>query len=301
MRIIVTGGTGFIGASLCRRLTADGHELLVLTRRPRVSNQQPAIRHLLWDAPEWAREMAQADGVINLAGEPLVAKRWTPEQKRMIQDSRVLSTRRLVQTMAANLQRPRVLINASAIGYYGPHDDEELTETAPAGQGFLADLCQRWEHEAQQAAPLGVRVVQLRIGIVLSADGGALSKMAPPFRWFLGGPLGSGRQWMSWIHRDDVLGLIAWALSHSDIAGPVNATAPQAVRMREFCQGLGRALRRPSWAPVPGPVLRALLGEMADVLLTGQRVIPQAALRAGYAFQYPELGGALTACLSALP
>ena len=298
MRLLVTGGTGFIGATLCRRLSSDGHELLVLTRKPRASNPQLRTRYLLWDAPDWAREMAQVDGMINLAGEPLVAKRWTSEQKRLIQDSRLLTTRRLVQAMAASQPRPRVLINASAVGYYGPRDDEELTERSPSGRGFLAELCRSWEQEAQQAQVLGVRVVVLRIGIVLSADGGALSKMVPPFRWGLGGPLGSGRQWMSWIHRDDLLGLIAWALSRPDVAGPVNATAPQPVRMREFCQALGRALHRPSWAPVPALMLRLLLGEMAQVLLTGQRVIPDAALRAGHPFQFSDLTSALAACLS---
>ena len=303
MHVVVSGGSGFIGKALVRRLLEGGHRVTLLTRRPEGVRRgvEGSVQTVAWDGRTvgvWAPSLNGTNAVINLAGEPIVARRWTEAQKAIILDSRVRTTRALIEAISQAKKRPSVLVNASAVGYYGPRDDEELTERSPSGRGFLAELCRSWEQEAQQAQVLGVRVVVLRIGIVLSADGGALSKMVPPFQWGLGGPLGSGRQWMSWIHRDDLLGLIAWALSRPDVAGPVNATAPQPVRMREFCQALGRALHRPSWAPVPAPMLRLLLGEMAEVLLTGQRVIPDAALRAGHPFQFSDLTSALVACLS---
>ena len=189
-------------------------------------------------------------------------------------------------------------MNASAIGFYGAHGDEELTEEHPSGEGFLAETCQAWEAEAQRAGVLGVRVVRLRIGLVLGAGGGALAKMAPPFRAFFGGPLGSGGQWMSWIHREDLIALIEWTLTHPELSGAVNATAPNPVRMRELCTELGRALQRPSWVIVPAFALRLLLGEMAELLLTGQRVIPSVASHAGFTFRFPDLLPALKACLS---
>ena len=297
MKLLVTGGTGFIGAPLCRTLAQHGHELLVLTRRPNAQPAQERVRFLPWETGEWQRAMGGAAGVINLAGESIASGRWTPTHKRLIWESRVQATRALVDAMAAQEQKPAVLVNASAIGYYGARGDEELVEVDPPGSGFLAELCQAWEAEAQRAEGLGVRVVRLRIGLVLGPGGGALAKMAPPFRLFAGGPLGSGRQWLSWIHRDDVIGLIEWALMRPDVAGALNATAPQPATMRELCAALGRVLRRPSWAPAPAFALRLLLGEMADLLLTGQRVIPSAALRLGYTFQSPELAAALKACL----
>ena len=242
--------------------------------------------------------MAELDGVINLAGESIAAKRWTPQQQRAIRESRIQTTSALVNAMAAQAKRPSVLVSASAIGYYGARSDESLTEPDSPGSGFLADVCREWEAAAQRAQPLGVRVVQLRIGFVLGPGGGALSKMVPPFRWGVGGPLGNGRQWLSWIHRDDVIGMIEWALTHPDIAGAVNATAPQPVTMQQFCLELGRVLHRPSWAPVPAAILHLLLGDMADLLLTGQRVIPQVSLQRGYQYTYPELRPALEACLN---
>ena len=298
MRLLITGGTGFIGTPLCRTLTQHGHELLVLTRQPHTRPPQERVLFLSWQTDEWQRAMAQVDGVINLAGGSLATKRWNPQQKRAIQESRTKTTQALINAIEAHQKRPTVLVNASAIGYYGPRGDEELTEVDPPGNGFLADTCLAWEAEAQRAQRLGVRVVRLRIGLVLAAGGGALAKMVPPFRFFLGGPLGSGRQWISWVHREDVIGLIEWALAHPELSGVVNATAPNPVTMREFCRELGRALRRPSWVVVPAVALRLLLGEMADLLLTGQRVIPRIALRSGYRFMYPELKPALQACLA---
>ncbi len=298
MKLLITGGTGFIGTPLCRALTQHGHELFVVTRRPQEQPAWSGVHFLSWEPLEWAQRLAMADGVINLAGEPLAAGRWNASRKRAIRESRIQSTRAVVDTIVGQTRKPAVLINASAIGYYGDRGNEVLHEHAAPGRGFLPELCSAWEAEAQRAEAFGVRVVRVRIGIVLGPDGGALSKMVPPFRLGIGGPLGSGRQWMSWIHRDDLIGLIEWALTQPTLSGPVNATAPYPLTMRHFARELGRALNRPSWAPVPSIALRVLLGEMADLLLTGQRVLPQAALNAGYQFTYPQLPEALHASLT---
>jgi hypothetical protein len=295
MKLLITGGTGFIGGALCRALLQHGHELTLPTRSPQPPPSS-RVRYCAWDSDVWRAALGEAEGVINLAGEPIAGKRWTAPQKRAIRESRLATTKRLVDAMASLPRRPAVLVSASAVGYYGARGDEPLTEADPPGAGFLAELAQAWEQEAQRAQRLGVRVACLRTGVVLAPGGGALAKMVPPFRFFLGGPLGSGRQWLSWIHRDDLIRLIEWTLSRSDIAGAVNATAPEPVTMAAFCRELGRVLKRPSWAPVPAPVLRLLLGEMADMLLTGQRVVPQAALRAGYPFRFPALAEALRSC-----
>lgn len=308
MRILVTGGTGFIGQSLCQSLTGSGHEVVVLTRHPQRQPPRPRTTYLSWETSAWQHAVGEVDAVVNLAGEPLVDGRWSLRRKLQLWESRVGTTHRLIGTMAVLPKRPAVLINASAVGYYGPQapagrsggprqGDAALTESDPPGKGFLADLCREWEAQARRAEPLGVRVVRLRIGVVLSADGGALAKMVPTFRWFVGGPLGSGRQWMSWIHRDDVVGLLRWALESPQVRGAVNATAPEPTTMRELARTLAAILRRPSWAPVPAFILRILLGEVADVLLTGQRVVPAAALSQGYTFRYPHLQQALAACL----
>jgi uncharacterized protein (TIGR01777 family) len=254
---------------------------------------------LPWETSEWQRAAQDCDAVINLAGEPIAAKRWSPQQKAAIRDSRLGATRRLVDAMRSWPKPPSVFVNASAIGYYGPRGDEQLTEADEAGSGFLADVCRAWEAEAQRAESFGVRVVRMRIGLVLGPGGGALSKMVPPFRWCLGGPLGTGRQWLSWIHRDDVIGLIEWALTTPLIRGAVNVTAPEPVTMHVFCRALGEVLHRPSWAPVPAVVLRVVMGEMAEVVLTGQRVIPHVALQRNYPFVHATLPSALHACLFA--
>ena len=298
MKLLVTGGTGFIGGPLCQVLAQHGHELIVLSRRPERHVSHDGITILPWETSAWQQRAAGCDGIINLAGESLAAKRWTPQQKRLIRESRLETTHRLVSAMVGLPNKPAVFINASAVGYYGACSDEPLTETEPPGHGFLAELCQAWEAEARRAEALGVRVVRLRLGLVLGPGGGALAKMVPPFRLFVGGPLGSGRQWVSWIHRDDVVGLIEWALTTPGVTGAVNATAPSPVTMRALCRSLGQVLHRPSWAPVPSFVLRALLGEMADLLLTGQRVIPAAAERLGYRFQFADVDHALAAALA---
>ena len=303
MRIAVTGGTGFIGRPLCEALLRDGHELLLLTRSPSrtIASDGARLRTVAWQpgvAGAWTEQLDGVDGIINLAGEPIAGKRWTVAQKTRIRDSRVNTTTALVDAMARLARKPSVLVNASAVGYYGPHGDESLDESAPTGAGFLAETCQAWESSALRAESLGVRVVRLRIGVVLERGGGALAKMLPPFRLGLGGPLGSGRQWMSWVHRDDVVGLIRWALANGQVYGALNATAPQPVTMRDFTDALGRVLHRPSWLPVPAFALRLLLGEMSEMLLTGQRVVPSAARRLGYAFAHPSLDAALARCLN---
>ena len=306
MRLLVTGGTGFIGAALCEALLQQGHELFVITRRPSAYTPQSHLQYVAWEelpssrqTSTWQDVITMVDGVIHLAGTSIAAERWTPERKRVIRDSRVQTTRHLVEVLAERSPRPAVLIVASAVGYYGPRGDEEISERDLSGRGFLAETCRLWEAEAQRAEALGIRVLRLRLGLVLGPDGGALAKMVPPFRAWLGGPIGSGRQWISWIHREDAIGLIMWALGHPALAGPVNATAPSPVTMREFCRELAAVLRRPSWLPVPGAALHLLLGEMADLLLTGQRVMPSAALQHGYRFRFPELQHALASCLNA--
>jgi uncharacterized protein (TIGR01777 family) len=298
MHIVVTGGTGFIGRALACTLSADGHHVTVLSRNRReaVLVLTPDVRIEPWDGQTrgtWERALDEADAVVNLAGSSIAEARWTPDRKRALVESRVGTTRLLVQALARVAARPPTLINASAIGFYGPRDATPVDESTPAGSGFLADLCVAWEREARQAEALGMRMVQLRIGMVLEKDGGALPRMLPPFRAFLGGPISPGHQWMSWIHRQDLIGLIRWILTHPSISGPVNAVAPSAVTMREFCHLLGQVLHRPSWLPVPELALRVALGELGTLLTTGQRVEPRVALRSGYAFRFPTLKPAL--------
>ncbi|MGH7771156.1 MAG: TIGR01777 family oxidoreductase, partial [Candidatus Binatia bacterium] len=223
--------------------------------------------------------------------------RWTETQKEQLRYSRVDTTRALVSALGKAKQKPKFLLNASAIGYYGPHGDETLTEDAKPGNDFLSRVCIAWEEEARKAENYGLRVIRLRTGIVLGKGGGALSKMVPPFKFFAGGPLGTGRQWMSWIQLEDEIGLIQLLLEHPNAHGAINATAPNPVTMKDFCKTLGQVLNRPSWAPVPSFALRLLLGEMADMLLTGQRVLPAEAQKLGYSFRYPTLTEALQACM----
>jgi uncharacterized protein len=303
MKVVVSGGTGFIGAPLCRALRDAGHAVVALTRDAASARSRlgPGIDAAEWDARSrgpWEEALAGAGGVVNLAGEPVVGKAWTPAQKEKLRASRVDATRALVTAIEAAAPRPAVLVNASAVGYYGPHGDETLTEESPSGSGFLASVTREWEETACQAEPLGARVVRLRTGMALGEGGGALAKMVPPFRMFLGGPLGSGRQWVPWVHRDDVIGIALWALENNAVQGPVNATAPEPVTMKEFARILGKVLGRPAWAPVPDLALRALMGEMAEAVLTGQRVLPAAAERLGYRFRYPELEPALRSILT---
>ena len=299
MRLVITGASGFIGSALCDKLLAQGHALTLFTRgSPRDANTGTK-RWLHWTPGalrEWDIALDGADGVINLAGEPIAERKWTQTQRRRIEKSRIDATHSLVQACAKAKQRPQFLINASAVGYYGPHGDEMITEETAPGNDFLSVLCRDWEEEAKKAEELGMRVVRLRIGIVLGHGGGALGKMALPFKYFVGGALGSGQQWMSWIHLEDLVGLILQTIDDPRTAGPVNATAPNPVRNKEFCQTLAKVMHRPCWATVPGFALRMALGDMAEMLLTGQRVIPAVAEKSGYRFRYPTLEPALQAC-----
>ncbi len=302
MKIILSGGTGFIGRALLDRLLGAGHRVVLLTRNP-----GPA-RLLLkgygevqqWNGSAegpWTSHIESADAVINLAGESIIAKRWTTRQKEKIISSRISATKAIVEAISTASKKPSVFVSASAMGYYGNVEHDEVTESRAKGNGFLADTCEQWENTAREAEKWGLRVVLTRIGVVLEKDGGALQRMLLPFRIFMGGHLGSGKQWFSWIHRDDIVEAIIFLLGAPNIAGPVNLVSPNPVTMKEFCRVLGKVMGRPSWAPVPSFVLRSLLGEMSEMLLTGQRVIPQKLQEAGYRFKYPRLEEALAAIL----
>ncbi len=262
---------------------------------------ESAVMAIEWNSREagaWEHCLEGADAVINLAGAPIADGRWTDARKRLLTESRVFTTRLLVEAMSRRSSKPLTLISASGIGYYGAGDDRVLDEGAARGQGFLADLCLAWEAEALRAAESGVRVILLRTGMVLEQDGGALPKMLLPFRVFAGGPILPGTQWVSWIHRHDHIGLIQWLLTRSHVSGPVNAVAPEAVTMNRFCEVLGQVLQRPSWLPVPGFALRMALGELGTLMTTGQRITPAKALSQGYVFQFPKLKPALRAIVT---
>jgi uncharacterized protein (TIGR01777 family) len=299
MKIIVTGATGFIGRSLIGRCIVEGHEVVALTRdAEKAAPLFPAgVKVLTWDgatAGDWVSEVDGADAVVNLAGEPIAGKRWTAAQKTRIIESRVCAARAIRDAIAKARRKPSVLVNSSAVGYYGPVAEGDVAEDRHAGKGFLAETCVRWEAEASAIGSLGPRVAMLRIGVVLGEKGGALEKIALPFKLFAGGPIGSGSQWFPWVHRDDVVGIAMFAIGNPGVAGPINAVAPESVTMKTFCAAVGTALRRPSWAPVPAPVLRLALGEMAEMLLTGQRVVPARLSALGYQFKFPTLARALT-------
>jgi uncharacterized protein (TIGR01777 family) len=299
MKLVVAGGTGFIGARLCNQLDRQGHSLSLLTRSVSAADS-PNNTTILWQPGSpgaWEHILEEAlenaDGVINLAGEPIAGKRWIAAQKRRLRSSRIDTTRALVTAIGKTKKKPAFLLNASAVGYYGPQGDEIITEESGPGGDFLAGLCSDWEEEAKRAESYGVKVIRLRTGIVLGKGGGALAKMVPPFKLFIGGPLGSGKQWMPWIHVEDEIGMIQLLMENSNARGAVNACAPNPVTMKEFCRTLGSVLNRPCWAPVPAFALRLLLGEMAEMLVTGQRAVPAAAERLGYRFRHPELREAL--------
>ena len=290
MKIILTGATGFLGSRLVEKLRDGGHELRVLGRK-RSANLPADAKFWVWDSTRGeppAESLEGVDAVINLAGEP-VAQRWNSEVKERIRASRVDGTRNLVSAIAKIARRPRVLANASAIGIYGSRGDEILTEQSATGEGFLADVVKQWEQAADCAEGLGVRVVKLRFGIVLGRDGGALAKMLTPFKLGAGGKLGSGKQWMSWIHLEDVVDLIRFGLENPVIRGPVNATAPNPVTNEQFTKVLAATLHRPAIFPVPAFAIKLMFGELASDILSSQRVVPKVAEAAGYRFRFPEL------------
>jgi hypothetical protein len=348
MKIVIAGATGFIGKALRKKFLAAGHEVTLLVRHAGAGETE-LEKFVAWDgrtAGDWAKHLDGADAVINLAGENIASKRWTAARKAALLSSRVDATRAIVQAIGAAREKPVVLINASAAGYYGPCPissrkvdkdrpnfnfveiekywdrpcprssrnvkgvrppqafkgsdpfcDVELTETSPRGGGFLSETCVRWESEARKAESPGVRVVLARFGPVLGEKGGMLAKMLPPFRFFMGAPLGSGRQWIPWVHLDDVAGIFLFLLEHPEISGPVNVTAPAPATMSGFCVALAKVLGRPCWFPVPAFLLRLFLGEMATVVLGSQKAMPAKLLQAGYRFRYPELPAALEAIL----
>jgi uncharacterized protein (TIGR01777 family) len=304
MRVTLTGATGLIGSALLAALRDREDEVTVLSRDPAKARGRlgAEVRALRWDPlsePAPAEALSGRDAVVNLAGEP-IAQRWSERAKRAIRDSRVTGTRNLVEGLGEldADARPSVLINSSAIGYYGAHGAEPIDEEAPAGADFLARVCAAWESEAWTAAStLGMRAVQVRTGVVLDRSGGALAKMLPPFRVGLGGPVAGGRQFVAWIHRDDLVGMVLAALDDERWSGPVNATAPEPVSNRELSRALGHALHRPALLPVPAVALRARDGEMAEIVTTGVRAVPARALVLGYEFAHPSLEEALRAAL----
>jgi uncharacterized protein (TIGR01777 family) len=324
MRIVIAGGTGFLGSPLAEVYAEEGHDVRVLTRglppgesRHDPGTGVPGVNRVGWRPPapqsgfgetgpatpqggsgeasagEASRALVDvvsgADAVINLAGASIADGRWTPARKQLLRDSRILSTRSLAAAIKAAPAPPRVFISGSAAGYYGPSGDEPKTEESPPGRDFLAQLCVDWEAEAAAARRPDTRLVLVRTGIVLEQSGGALHKMLRPFRMFVGGPIGSGRQYMSWIHRIDWLEMVRWIVDTPQAEGPINATAPHPVTNREFSRALGRALRRPSLMPVPGFALKIALGELAEALTTGQRVLPERAKALKFHFRYPEI------------
>jgi uncharacterized protein (TIGR01777 family) len=307
MRVFVLGGTGLVGSRLIEQLHRRQDDVVLLTRRPDVARHKfgdacAVVEGDAMTAGPWLDRLADCDGVINLVGEGVFSRRWTGDFKKLLRDSRVKSTENVVQALASSPRtaagNPRVLVNASAIGYYGPHGDEELTEDSPPGDDTLARLCVEWENAARAAEPAGVRVARVRIGVVLDRHGGALRQMITPFKMFVGGPVGSGRQWVSWIHHQDLVGLLLLALDDAQARGPLNGTAPQPVTNTEFARALGRALGRPSFLPTPRFALRVMLGEVAGLVTTGQRVLPRRAQALGYAFRFPDIDRALRDVLS---
>lgn len=297
MKIVVAGGTGFLGQPLVSELLHRGHSVAVLTRdAARVEAGTP----LVWDGRtqgSWSAEVAAADAVVNLSGESIGDGRWTTERKRRLLSSRLDPTRALVEALRSHPSRNRALINISAVGFYGVRGDEVLDESAPRGTGFLADLVERWEAAAREADDVA-RVVLPRLGVVLGPGGGALEQMAQPFRLGAGGPIANGRQWMSWVSRDDVIRFLAQAIETDSMRGVYNVTAPEPVRNRDFARALGRALHRPSLVPAPAFALRLMFGELADELLIGgQRVVPKRAQAEGFAFEAPSVEAALARAL----
>ncbi len=300
MRLVIAGGTGFLGAPLAEMYAEEGHDVRVLTRslmagdtRHDPGTGMPGITRVGWvpdgKSGPWASVLEGASALINLSGESLAAKRWNPARKAQLRDSRIRATRSLAAALKAATTPPPVFISGSAVGYYGASGDTPLTESSPAGSDFLAQLCQDWEREALAAARPDVRIVLLRTGIVLERSGGALPQMMLPFRFFAGGKIGTGRQYVSWIHRLDWIEMVRWLVQASEVSGPVNATAPEPVTNKALAKAIGRAMGRPSLLPVPGFALKIVVGELADSLLTGQRALPTVAQKHGYHFRYPDI------------
>jgi uncharacterized protein (TIGR01777 family) len=293
MRVAVSGSTGLVGSQAVASLSAAGHEVVRLVRRP----PAPGEKAVRWDPEKGEIDAAGLEGldaIVHLAGENIASGRWNAARKAAIRDSRVNGTRFLCDALAGLARPPKTLVCASAVGYYGDRGEERLIEESPPGKGFLAEVCREWEAASAPAARVGIRVVALRIGMVLSSKGGALSRMLPPFRAGLGGVIGGGRQYVSWVALDDLVGIVLHALQSGELRGPVNAVAPVPVTSREFTEALGKVLSRPTMLPVPAFALRLAVGEMADaLLLASTRVAPRRLEETGYRFRFPELSAAL--------
>jgi len=301
-RVIVTGATGLIGKAVCKGLQDRGYDVVVFSRDPESARGKVpgATGYVPWQPEEqgaWAAQVEGAWAIINLAGASVAGQRWNDEYKRQIRDSRVIGTRGLVRAIEAAREKPQVLINGSAIGYYGARDSTPLDESAAPGNDFLADVVRDWEAEAVKAEALGVRTALIRTGVVLDKREGALALQKLPFQFFVGGPMLPGTQWVSWIHLADEVGIILFALEQEEVRGPINATGPAPQTNRDFSAALGRTLGRPSWFPIPGFALKVVLGEFADTVVTGQRVIPKKALESGYEFRFAASEAALRAAL----
>lgn len=307
MRVFLMGGTGQVGTRLLERMKGRGDEVVLLTRRVEAVRAQwgdwcQVVSGDPMEEGEWMTTAGESDAVINLVGENVFARRWNEEFKKLMRESRVRSTENAVKALAAKPTtaegRAKVLVNASAIGYYGARNDEELTETSSPGEDVMATLCVDWEKAALAARDAGVRVAVLRIGVVLDKRGGALAKMLPVFRWFVGGPVGSGRQYVSWIHHQDMADMLLFALDNEQAIGPMNGTAPNPVTNKEMSRALGKVLHRPSFMPAPGFALRLMFGEVGSMITKGQRVIPKRALEMGFTFAFPHIEDALRDCLA---
>jgi uncharacterized protein (TIGR01777 family) len=296
MKLLITGGTGFVGGQLTSRLIQEGHEVTILTRSLKGAKEAPSgISYLEGDPTKkgpWQEAIQNHDAVINLAGASIFSK-WTAEHKKAIRESRVNTTRNIVEGIPSHSERPFALFSTSAVGYYGFCGDEELTEESPPGSDFLARIAVEWEEEALKAREKGARVVITRFGIVLGEKGGALGQMVPLFKKYIGGPIGSGKQWFSWVHIKDLAEAFPFLLKHPEISGPVNLCSPNPVRNRDLAKALGKALHRPSFMPAPGFMIKLVLGEFGSVILEGQRVIPKKLLKKGFVFRYADIDKAL--------
>lgn len=306
MKIAITGATGFVGSYLVKRLQAEGEQIIILTRNVNHADRVfpksafPNVEIISYNSNQsgdWQKVISGCDGVVNLAGASIGEGRWTPERKQEIINSRKIGTQKLVEAIANAEQKPSVLVNASAIGYYGTSETATYEESSSPGNDFLAEVCVAWEAEAQKVKDLGVRLAILRFGVVLGM-GGAIAKMLPVFKLFAGGTIGTGKQWFSWIEVDDLVNLIVAALKQPEIQGVYNATSPNPVRMSEFCHTLGDVVHRPSWLPVPAFALELLMGDAAMVVLEGQKVLPKRTLESGFTYKYPDLKSALKSFLS---
>lgn len=303
MKVLIFGGAGFVGRNLTEELLTNGYQVCVVTRNSQktANNLRNKVQVIEWNnnnpLPS-TNELKGIDVVINLAGESIGKRRWSNSVKQEILDSRIRTTRAIVTAINNHTIQPKVLISASAVGYYGPRQDDEITEFEEAGQDFLAQVCRNWENEAYRVQSDLVRVVTLRIGVVLGNEG-ALNRMVMPFKFYIGGPLGTGNQWLSWIHIQDLTSIIRFVIEHQELTGPINVTAPVSVRMSTFCKVLGEVLHSPSWLPVPEFLLKVALGQMAEMLLYGQRVVPKKVIDAGFEFRFPELRYALVNAVGA--